>query len=228
MLGDTEMRSVKKGDIIQISRRGYFICDEPFVASGTAESGVLVGSPLVLFNIPEGNKRESPTSYMSLTNQKYKSVEMAEEAELKAKTEPKDAKQQQQQKAASPAPAAAKASFDLAQAEQLSAQIKTRGETVRDLKTQKAAKVPILKFISRNQIWNENYLFNKLGKSWRWSEGVAGSEGAVQEADIDRLEAGFGAGQACRRGSQSRKLTVLLVVFVLASHVDLKKLFTSH
>jgi hypothetical protein len=152
VLGDTEMRSVKKGDIIQISRRGYFICDEPFVASGTAESGVLVGSPLVLFNIPEGNKRESPTSYMSLTNQKYKSVEMAEEAELKAKTEPKDAKQQQQQKAASPAPAAAKASFDLAQAEQLSAQIKTRGETVRDLKTQKAAKVPILKFISRNQI----------------------------------------------------------------------------
>jgi hypothetical protein len=141
VLGDSEMRNVNKGDIIQISRRGYFICDQPFVASGTSENGVLLGSPLVLFNIPEGNRRESPTSFMSMTNQKYKSAEVAEEAELKAKNDPKEVKQQPQQKAAAPATTGATANFDLAQAEKLSSEIKTKGETVRDLKTQKAAKV---------------------------------------------------------------------------------------
>jgi len=31
VLGDTGMRQLKKGDIIQVTRRGYYICDKPFV-----------------------------------------------------------------------------------------------------------------------------------------------------------------------------------------------------
>ena len=30
MLGDPELVHVKKGDVIQIQRRGYFICDSPY------------------------------------------------------------------------------------------------------------------------------------------------------------------------------------------------------
>jgi bifunctional glutamyl/prolyl-tRNA synthetase len=86
VMGDMGLKEVKKGDIIQISRRGYYICDEPFKPDGTiGKDGVLGGQAALLFNIPEGNKRESPTSYMTMSNQQYESVRFAdEEAELKA------------------------------------------------------------------------------------------------------------------------------------------------
>lgn len=36
LLGDSEMKSLKKGDVIQISRRGYYICDRAFKPSSDA------------------------------------------------------------------------------------------------------------------------------------------------------------------------------------------------
>ncbi len=119
LLGDSEMKNLKKGDIIQISRRGYYIVDKEYTSE----------QPLVLFNIPEGNKNESPTSYMSLTNQKY-STKIMEEVAVSKKNEnikenivPKSIK------------------FNLQEANELNKQVKDQGEIVKTLKTKKASKV---------------------------------------------------------------------------------------
>ncbi|XP_022104839.1 bifunctional glutamate/proline--tRNA ligase-like [Acanthaster planci] len=59
LLGDPELAKLKKGDIIQLQRKGFFICDqayeEPSRHSGRA-------SPCVLFNIPDGHKTTSSSS----------------------------------------------------------------------------------------------------------------------------------------------------------------------
>lgn len=48
------MAQLKKGDIIQILRKGYYICDKPYDAA--------TQQPCVLFNIPDGATKEKPTS----------------------------------------------------------------------------------------------------------------------------------------------------------------------
>ena len=46
-LGDSNMRNLKRGDIIQLERKGYFRCDVPFIRPS---------KPLVLFAIPDGKQ----------------------------------------------------------------------------------------------------------------------------------------------------------------------------
>jgi glutamyl-tRNA synthetase len=45
------MRTLQKGDIIQLERKGYFIVDEPLSKAG---------KPVVLFAIPDGRERKGP------------------------------------------------------------------------------------------------------------------------------------------------------------------------
>lgn len=53
-LGDANLRSLQKGDILQLERKGYFICDEPLTRPGKA---------VVLLSIPDGRERKPfPTS----------------------------------------------------------------------------------------------------------------------------------------------------------------------
>merc|ERR1712150_145302 len=52
MMGDPGLASLKKGDIIQLQRRGYFICDEPYVPP-SRHSGR--ESPCMLLHIPDGS-----------------------------------------------------------------------------------------------------------------------------------------------------------------------------
>lgn len=44
-LGDANMRTLQKGDIIQLERKGYYIVDAPLLKPG---------KPIVLFSIPDG------------------------------------------------------------------------------------------------------------------------------------------------------------------------------
>ncbi|KAM3299685.1 hypothetical protein ACQJBY_040939 [Aegilops geniculata] len=49
-LGDPNMRNVKKGEVIQLERKGYYRCDVPFVRSS---------KPIVLFAIPDGRQKST-------------------------------------------------------------------------------------------------------------------------------------------------------------------------
>ncbi|XP_071722116.1 glutamate--tRNA ligase, cytoplasmic-like [Rutidosis leptorrhynchoides] len=47
-LGDANMRNLKRGDVLQLERKGYFICDAPFIRAS---------KPIVLFSIPDGRSK---------------------------------------------------------------------------------------------------------------------------------------------------------------------------
>ncbi|KAK0594894.1 hypothetical protein LWI29_001672 [Acer saccharum] len=47
-LGDSDMRNLKPGEVLQLERKGYFICDVPFTT---------LSKPIVLFSIPDGRQQ---------------------------------------------------------------------------------------------------------------------------------------------------------------------------
>jgi bifunctional glutamyl/prolyl-tRNA synthetase len=59
MIGDPELAKLKKGDMIQLQRRGYYICDSPYEPT-SHHSGR--PSPCILFLIPDGHSKDMPTS----------------------------------------------------------------------------------------------------------------------------------------------------------------------
>lgn len=58
MVGECEMSRVKKGEIIQILRKGFFRCDVPFAPTSSFSGRE---QPLVLFHIPDGHS-SAPTT----------------------------------------------------------------------------------------------------------------------------------------------------------------------
>ncbi|XP_013106972.2 bifunctional glutamate/proline--tRNA ligase [Stomoxys calcitrans] len=63
MLGDPELRKCKKGDIIQLQRRGFFKVDNAY-APPSAYSNV--ASPVILFSIPDGHTKDMPSSGLKI------------------------------------------------------------------------------------------------------------------------------------------------------------------
>lgn len=105
------------------------------------------GEPCVLFYIPEGNKNESPTSYMSITNQKYYTTIVAEQAESKAKV--KDSKDSNKENKNTTATSQV-ASNDLYE------KVRAQAELVRKIKAEKAPKV-----IKKKTLINLKFIKNK-------------------------------------------------------------------
>lgn len=122
MLGDPCLKNLKKGDIIQLQRRGFYICDQPYepVSPNSCKE-----SPCVLFYIPDGHTKEMPTY-----GTKDKSKIQVSSDTAAAPTEA----------ASTSAPASAIGLFS---------SIVAQGEAVRQLKTAKAPKDEVDKAVQQ-------------------------------------------------------------------------------
>ncbi|XP_068086803.1 bifunctional glutamate/proline--tRNA ligase [Anabrus simplex] len=124
MLGEPELTKIKKSDIIQLQRRGFFICDNEYKPASVHTGRE---SPLILFYVPDGHAKQVPTSGLN-----KKTTEVTSTAKNQAKAAAK--------KAASPAPPAPKASSSPGSRNDLLDKIAAQGDKVRTLKTNKAEK----------------------------------------------------------------------------------------
>jgi hypothetical protein len=52
-VGDTTLRTLHKGEVVQLERKGYFIVDRAWEAAHPDR-------PIVLFNIPDGRAKNMP------------------------------------------------------------------------------------------------------------------------------------------------------------------------
>ncbi|XP_074805342.1 bifunctional glutamate/proline--tRNA ligase isoform X6 [Natator depressus] len=127
MLGDPCLKELKKGDIIQLQRRGFFICDQPYepVSPYSCKE-----APCILIYIPDGHTKEMPTSG---SKEKTKAETAKKEASSASKGKPAPLV------ADTCSPASAASEDPLVFYNRVSAQ----GDMVRDLKGKKAAKEDI-------------------------------------------------------------------------------------
>ncbi|KAI1292291.1 Bifunctional glutamate/proline--tRNA ligase [Halotydeus destructor] len=150
MLVEEAVASLKKGDIVQILRKGFFICDEPADAAA--------GKPVRLISIPDGstdmNIYPKPVQDWKARNQKI-SADLEKAAEAKA-----------------PKPA-------LTSADQLSLQIQTVGDEIRDLKASKADKNVVQEKVKVLVDLKAKYK-NATGADW--SPSAVSSKPAVSKA----------------------------------------------
>lgn len=122
MLGDPCLKDLKKGDIIQLQRRGFFICDLPYepVSPHSCRD-----APCVLIYIPDGHTKEMPTSG---SKEKTKVEAVKNETKTPAKDRPAPPAASTGAAAAAEDPAA------------LYSRVAAQGDVVRELKAKKAAK----------------------------------------------------------------------------------------
>ncbi|XP_039982900.1 bifunctional glutamate/proline--tRNA ligase [Xiphias gladius] len=126
MLGDPCLKNLKKGDIIQLQRRGFYICDQPYepVSPNSCKE-----SPCVLLYIPDGHTKEMPTAG---SKDKSKSQAASNTPTTATKAASKCA----------PAPASTSAG-------DLFSSIVAQGDAVRQLKTAKAPKDEVDKAVQQ-------------------------------------------------------------------------------
>ncbi|XP_077096243.1 bifunctional glutamate/proline--tRNA ligase [Siphateles boraxobius] len=126
MIGDPCLKDLKKGDIIQLQRRGFYICDQPYepISPHSCKE-----SPCVLLYIPDGHTKEMPTA-----GSKDKSKSQSQTAAKPVKTESAPLSKAKPAPVSSPAPSATGDSSSLFSS------IVAQGDLVRQLKTDKAPK----------------------------------------------------------------------------------------
>lgn len=122
MIGDPCLKDLKKGDIIQLQRRGFYICDQPYepISPHSCKE-----SPCVLLYIPDGHTKEMPTA-----GSKDKSKSQTAAKPVKAESVPPSK--------AKLAPVSS--TVPSVDASSLFSSIVAQGDQVRQLKTDKAPK----------------------------------------------------------------------------------------
>uniref|UniRef100_A0A9J7ZFV2 Bifunctional glutamate/proline--tRNA ligase n=1 Tax=Cyprinus carpio carpio TaxID=630221 RepID=A0A9J7ZFV2_CYPCA len=129
MLGDPCLKDLKKGDLIQLQRRGFFICDQPYepISPHSCKE-----SPCILLYIPDGHTKEMPTAG---SKDKSKSQTAAKPVTPPAGASPSAPAQP----AAATTPAVSDSSDSSPKA--IYDRVSQQGDLVRKLKTEKAPKV---------------------------------------------------------------------------------------
>uniref|UniRef100_A0A904A5I6 Bifunctional glutamate/proline--tRNA ligase n=1 Tax=Anopheles quadriannulatus TaxID=34691 RepID=A0A904A5I6_ANOQN len=119
MLGDPELKRLKKGDIIQLQRRGFFKVDQAYQPASEFSGAE---TPIVLFAIPDGHVAAVPT------------------ANVPKKETVGESKKSKQQAAVKPSSGTSGTASDAAH---LNESITQQGEQVRKLKADKAPKADV-------------------------------------------------------------------------------------
>ncbi|KTG36757.1 hypothetical protein cypCar_00038964 [Cyprinus carpio] len=144
MLGDPCLKDLKKGDLIQLQRRGFFICDQPYepISPHSCKE-----SPCILLYIPDGHTKEMPTAgskdkSKSQTAAKPEQVDAAVKQLLALKAEFKQLTGQDYKPGMAPptaSPPKSAPSSDSSPAA-IYGHVSDQGELVRKLKAEKAPK----------------------------------------------------------------------------------------
>ncbi|XP_048353202.1 bifunctional glutamate/proline--tRNA ligase isoform X5 [Sphaerodactylus townsendi] len=149
MLGDPCLKDLKKGDIIQLQRRGFYICDQPYEPISPYSCKE---APCVLIYIPDGHTKEMPTF-----GSKEKSK--AETANKETSTTLKE----------QPAPLMADVPCPTSSSEDhvtLFNRVAAQGDIVRVLKAKKAAKEDIDAAVKQLLALKAEYK-NKVGQDYK-------------------------------------------------------------
>ncbi|XP_002434363.3 bifunctional glutamate/proline--tRNA ligase [Ixodes scapularis] len=174
MLGDPLLKNLKKSDIIQIQRKGFFICDQPYDQS--AARHISQEGPLVLYHIPDGT--QSTSTLPEIVQRFYESKETPKEQLQRVKGKAAEKSPVEDTK-----PLVAKAG----ELEELSSKIQQAGDQVRQLKASKAEKSAIDGSVA--VLLKLKGEFKKLtGKDWQPSSAPqTKSQGAAppSSADLD-------------------------------------------
>ncbi len=186
-LGDPELRKLKKGDSVQIQRRGFFVVDSPYAppCPNTCKP-----NPIRLIAIPDG----TPGSYgpPGKANKKEAAPTPANAKAGKAGAKKNQQQKQQQQPKAAAAPQAAAASGDAAK---LYAEVEAQGNQVRKLKAEKATKEAVQAEVQVLLDLKAKYK-EATGKEWKPgqapapSAAAAGSNGEPAASSSDSSELG--------------------------------------
>lgn len=188
MLGDPCLKDLKKSDIIQIQRKGFFICDQPYDADTVRH--VSREGPLVLFHIPDGTQSMS-------------TLPEAVQRFYEAKESPKEQLQRVKGKAAEKSPVEDSKALviDDGDLNELGRKIQQAGDQVRQLKATKADKAEVEAGVS--VLLKLKGEFKKLtGKDWQPSPAPSGKQnGAESKSAAANLNA-----KIVSQGEKIRKL----------------------
>ncbi|XP_060102455.1 bifunctional glutamate/proline--tRNA ligase isoform X12 [Heteronotia binoei] len=125
MLGDPCLKDLKKGDIIQLQRRGFYICDQPYEPISPYSCKE---APCILIYIPDGHTKEMPTSG---SKEKSKAETANKETSTALKGQPVSLMAEVSTPEISTTNLDSRALYD---------NVAAQGEVVRKLKTEKAPK----------------------------------------------------------------------------------------
>lgn len=191
MLGDPDLAALKKGDIIQLQRKGFFICDTPYDDSSIRHTSREM--PLILISIPDGSKDTATLPAV---------VKMARE---KGES-PKEIAQSSKGKASEKSPQEEDRQFrtDAESASSVNEQIKLQGDKIRKMKGEKVAKATLGPEVQCLLDLKARYK-ELTGKEWQPNEQKSNENVQISKGENETALSSLDA-QIVKQGDKIRKM----------------------